>query len=235
MRVAIVENMENTRLGVVLQALKEVNADIEWFRPYLDGRLPAGVDQHDALIVPGGWQSALDDDDYPFLPSLASLLREFGDASKSVLGICLGAQLLARAYGAENSVGTAREFAWTALNITQEGQHDPLFSGLGAQFHSFEWHMDTFSLPRHAVRLVSSSAVTNQCFRVGRAAYGMQFHIEADAATVTAWSAECRHNLELIAPNWLEHHAQADAAQFSAAAECAGLSIARAFVQTITP
>ena len=234
MRVAIIENMENTRLGVVQQALNEVDADIEWFKPYLDGCLPADIHQHDALIVPGGWQNALDDDNAPFLPSLTSLMRRFGDAGKSVLGICLGGQLLARAYGAENHLGTACEFSWTTLNVTEDGKDDPLFAGLGAQFPSFEWHMDTFSLPEQALRLVSGTVVENQCFRVGRAAYGMQFHVEANAAVVTAWAKECRHDIEQIAPDWLEYHAQAAAAQFAKTAECASLSIARAFVQTIS-
>ena len=179
-RIAVVENMEKTLLGTVGRALDEAGAKIDWFRPWQDGALPSGTDDHDGLIVLGGKQSAVDDADYPYLPALAGVMRRFGDADKSVLGICLGSQLLARAYGGENILGSAKEFAWTPLDVTPEGAADPLFRGLGPRFESFHWHVDTFSLPDKAVQLVSGPAVANQCFRIGRAAYGMQFHFEAE-------------------------------------------------------
>jgi GMP synthase (glutamine-hydrolysing) len=186
-RIAVVENMDNTHLGIVGRALDEAGADVELFRPWRDGVLPSGTHDHDGLIVLGGKQSALDDADYPYLPALAGVMRRFGDADKAVLGICLGGQLLARAYGGENILGSAKEFAWTPLDVTPEGAADPLFRGLGNRFESFHWHVDTFSLPDKAVRLVSGSAVANQCFRIGRAAYGMQFHFEAGVEVVEAW------------------------------------------------
>jgi GMP synthase (glutamine-hydrolysing) len=159
-------------------------------------------------------------------------MRRFGDADKPVLGVCLGAQLLARGYGAENILGAAREFAWTTLDVTPEGAADPLFAGVGRQFESFEWHTDTFSLPEKAVRLVSGSAVRNQCFRIGRAAYGVQFHVEASAAVVEAWSVVCRDIIEKGAPGWLDRYPE-EVARHAAAADQAGLAIARAFVRSI--
>ena len=127
-------------------------------------------------------------------------MRRFGDADKAVLGICLGSQLLARAYGGENILGSAKEFAWTPLDVTPEGAADPLFRDLGPRFESFHWHVDTFSLPDKAVRLVSGSAVANQCFRIGRAAYGMQFHFEASVDVVETWLAEFPDVAERMAP-----------------------------------
>ena len=234
MRVAIVENMENTYLGTLGRALDRAGAELDWFRPWKDGSLPPGVHAHDALIVLGGEQSAVDDTSYPYLPSLAGAMRRFGDANKPVLGVCLGAQLLARAYGGENLVGVAPEFAWTSLDVTPEGAVDPLFSGVGAQFESFQWHRDTFSLPDGAVRLVSGAAVRNQCFRIGRAAYGAQFHFEASIEVVEAWLVEFRDVIEAKAPGWLERYPKI-AARNIAAADRAGDAIARAFVRSIQP
>jgi GMP synthase (glutamine-hydrolysing) len=232
MRVAVVENMENSLLGTLGQALDEAAAEIEWFRPWQNGGLPAGIDAHDALIVLGGVQSAVDDAAWPYLPGLAGVMRRFGDADKPVLGVCLGAQLLARAYGAENLLGVAREFAWTPLDVTPEGMADPLFAGVGPRFESFEWHRDTFSLPENAVRLVSGSAVRNQGFRIGRAAYGVQFHLEASAEVVQTWLIAWRDFVETNVPGWLDRYPE-EVARHAAAADQAGLAIARAFVRSI--
>lgn len=232
MRVAVVENLENTRLGALGRALDEAGAEVEWFRPRRDGSLPSEPLDHDALIVLGGEQSAVDDAVHPYLPALAGLMRRFGDADKPVLGICLGAQLLARAYGARNLVGVAREFAWTALDVTPEGAVDPLFSEVGDRVESFQWHVDTFSLPDKAVRLVSGSTVPNQCFRIGRAAYGVQFHFEASREVVEAWLVEYRDVVHRIAPGWLDRYPET-AERHAAAADRASEAIARAFVRRI--
>jgi GMP synthase (glutamine-hydrolysing) len=233
-RIAVVENMEKTHLGTLGRALEEANAEVDLFRPWRDGALPSEIDDHDGLIVLGGKQSAVDDAAYPYLPALARVMRRFGDADKSVLGVCLGGQLLARAYGGENILGSAREFAWTPLDVTPEGAADPLFRGLGARFESFQWHVDTFTLPGEAVRLVSGSTVANQCFRIGRAAYGVQFHFEASVDVVEAWLVEFRDVAERMAPGWLDRYPET-VARHAAAADRAGHAIARAFLRTVQP
>ncbi|WP_222037348.1 type 1 glutamine amidotransferase [Rhizobium laguerreae] len=232
MRVAVIENMRNTGLGALAAALDEVGAEIEWFRVWQDGILPKDISGHDALVVLGGEQSALDDETHPYLPELVRLTRRFGDAGKAVLGICLGSQILARAYGADNHLGIAREFGWHGIGVTGEGRADPLLSALGGEFTIFEWHADTFSLPGGAVRLASSPVAENQAFRIGRAVYGTQFHFEANAAVVEQWKAEFPDTIARIAPGWLENHAEL-AARHAGAADAAGLAIARAWVSLI--
>ncbi|KPH09722.1 type 1 glutamine amidotransferase [Rhizobium acidisoli] len=234
MRVAVVENMRNTGLGALARALDEAGAHIEWFRVWQDGILPRDIVGHDALVVLGGEQSALDDETHPYLPELAQLSRRFGDAGKPVLGICLGSQILARAYGADNHLGTAREFGWHKIGVTAEGRADPVLSALGDEFTIFEWHADTFSLPEGAVRLATSPVAENQAFRIGRAVYGTQFHFEADRAVVEQWKAEFPATIERIAPGWLENHAEL-AARHGGAADAAGLAIAHAWVGLIEP
>lgn len=226
MRVAVVENMRNTGLGALATALDEAGADIEWFRVWRDGILPPDISGHDALVVLGG------DETHPYLPELARLARRFGDAGKAVLGICLGSQILARAYGAHNHLGTAREFGWHSIGVTDEGRADPLLSALGGEFTIFEWHADTFSLPAGAVRLATSPVAENQAFRIGRAIYGTQFHFEADRMVVEQWKAEFPDTIERIAPGWLESYAEL-AARHAGAADGAGLAIARAWVSLI--
>ncbi|SCB57888.1 GMP synthase (glutamine-hydrolysing) [Rhizobium aethiopicum] len=232
MRVAVVENMRNTGLGALAGALDEAGADIDWFRVWRDGVLPRDVSNHDALVVLGGEQSALDDETHPYLPELVQLTRRFGDAGKAVLGICLGCQILARAYGADNLLGAAREFGWHSIGVTGEGRADPLLSDVGGEFTIFQWHADTFSLPAGAVRLATSPVAENQAFRIGRAVYGTQFHFEADRTVVEQWKAEFPDTIERIAPGWLENYAEL-AVQHAGAADAAGLAIARAWVGLI--
>lgn len=232
MRVLIVENMANTHFGQMGAALAEAGAELDIRRPWKGEALPDGPHDHDAAAVFGGEQSAIDDDSYPYLPALAALMRAFGDVGRPVLGICLGSQVLARAYGATNLLGTAPEFGWHEVGLTEAAKDDPVLSAVEAGFPIFQWHSDTFTLPEGAVRLARNPAVDNQCFRVGRAAYGMQFHFEADRSVVDKWNAEFAELLDQKHPRWLPDYA-ATADRFGPAADAVGLRIARAWVALV--
>ncbi|NEI68593.1 GMP synthase [Rhizobium lusitanum] len=232
MRVAIVENMNNTPLGALGIALEEAGAEIRLFRPWDGEALPNDTLSYDALVVLGGEQSARDDETHPYLPELARLMRRFERDDKAVLGICLGSQLLARAYEAENLLGTAHEFGWKTVGLTDEGRADALLADVGDEFTIFEWHSDTFALPAGAVHLATNGVTRNQAFRIGRATYGTQFHFEANAAVVDRWRSEFQETIERKEPGWLEKYPEL-VAKHAAAAETAGLAIARAWVRTI--
>ncbi|KQY40537.1 type 1 glutamine amidotransferase [Rhizobium sp. Root483D2] len=234
MRVLVVENMNHSSLGQVGVALEEAGAEIDLRRPYAGEALPAGSHGHDALVVFGGEQSAIDDDIHPYLPDLARLMKTFTDDGKSVLGICLGSQLLARAHGGDNLLGRTREFGWHGVELTEDGKEDPVLRAAGDAFTSFEWHSDSFTLPESAVYLASNPAVANQAFRVGRAAYGMQFHFEAGTAVVENWNRTFETVINRIDPDWLPNYSKY-AAVYGEQADAAGLALARAWVATILP
>lgn len=231
MRVAIVENTRITHHGQVGVALHEAAARVDLFKPWADGRLPRVMD-HDALVVFGGEQAATDDHSHPYLPELAGLMREFSEGDKAVLGICLGSQILARGFGAENHLGIAPEFGWCQMGLTDQGQEDPVLGHLPRAFPIFQWHSDTFSLPAGAAHLAGSPVAAHQAFRIGRATYGTQFHFEANRAVVRDWSREFPHIIETMNPDWADQHpklAETDGAQ----ADGYGLAIARAWVGLI--
>ncbi len=232
MSVLVVQNFENTGLGLVGRALEEAARPVFLIAAHQGARIPDTHDAHDALIVLGGGQNALDDAGSPWLPDLVALMRAFADADKAVLGICLGGQLLARALGGNNHIGTASEFAWQRVDLTDEGRRDPLFAGLDTRFSAFQWHDDTFSLPPRALHLASSAIVPVQAFRYGRAAYGVQFHFEADRDLVQHWNNAFADYLAEVQPGWTERHAR-EAAIHGPGADSAGLSIARAWVGLI--
>jgi GMP synthase-like glutamine amidotransferase len=138
-------------------------------------------------VVFGGEQSALDDGLHPYLPRLARTMRDFSQTGRAVLGICLGSQVLARAFGATNHLGTAPEFGWCDVALTAAGAQDPVLNGVPAAFPIFQWHSDTFTLPEDAVHLAHSGTAMHQGFRIGRATYGIQFHFEANRRVVADW------------------------------------------------
>lgn len=234
MRVLAVYNFEGSNLGQVGHALKDAGAKVDLLRPHLGDSVPDNPDGYDGLVVLGGTQNALADEACPWLPGLCGLMRKFGDSDRSVLGICLGSQLLARAYGGDNIIGGASEFGWQKVKLTPQGKDDPIFSDLPASFHMFQWHDDTFNLPSGVDRLAASGDVKNQAFRLGRAAYGLQFHFEADRELVELWNRDYASWLDENKPGWLERY-PAEAARLGPKADAAGLSIARNWVRTIDP
>ncbi len=231
MRVAIVENTRITHHGQVGVALHEAGALVDLYKPWANGVLPA-KGSFDALVSFGGEQSALDDDTHPYLPHLASLLAETAEAGVAVLGICLGAQLLARGLGAVNQIGTAREFGWCQIDLCAPAAVDPVLATLPDRFPIFEWHADTFTLPKGAAHLASSPVAAVQCFRSGRAGYGMQFHFEASRAVARDWAATFPELSERMKPGWLAD-LPLNELTHGIAADAHGLALARAWVAGI--
>ena len=229
MRVAIVENTAITHHGQIGVALHESAARVEIFRPWQDGILPPPL-AHDALVVFGGEQNARADQTHPYLPALARLLQQTAAADHAVMGICLGAQVLARGLGAQNQIGGAEEFGWHHVKTLTTD--DPVLNHLPAEFPIFEWHSDTFTLPPNAAHLATSPRAPIQAFRAHRAAYGMQFHFEASRAVVADWHRLFAANLNTIAPGWLQNYAS-HAQSLGPAADAHGLAIARAWVALI--
>ena len=231
MRVALIETIQPTHHGQVGVALHEAGAAVEIFRPWRDGILPKAGD-HDAIVAFGGGHDALDDGIHPYLPDLARLMVSTAERGHAVLGICLGAQVLARGLGAQNHIGQHREFGWTPVTLTPEAGQDAVLRHLPPVFPSFEWHSDHFTQPPGAQHLASTAKAPVQCFRAHRAAYGMQFHFEASRAVVAHWSRDFPRDTEAMHPGWADQHPVQAAAQ-GIAADGHGLAIARAWVALI--
>jgi GMP synthase (glutamine-hydrolysing) len=231
MRVAIVENTRITHHGQVGVALHERAALIDQHRPWTGQPLPDTAEA-DALIVFGGEQSATDDHTHPYLPALARLMQTYTQADKPVLGICLGSQLLARAFGAENHLGTAPEFGWTDVTLTDAGRADPALSAVPQTFPIFQWHSDTFTLPAGATHLATSATARHQAFRIGRATYGTQFHFEANRPMIADWLATFPELIDQMSPGWAHRHADL-AATVGQEADAHGLALARGWINLI--
>lgn len=167
-------------------------------RPQLNG--------YDALIILGGPMGVNDADRYPFLRVETALIRDAIAREIPVLGICLGAQLIAAALGAAVTRNPCREIGWYEVALTAAGQRDPLLAHCAATEQIFQWHQDTFALPTGAIHLASTPTCANQAFRVGRNVYGFQFHLEVDESMIRRWlhlpdHLAAIHELDRISPD----------------------------------
>jgi GMP synthase-like glutamine amidotransferase len=232
MRVLVIENYPKTTLGLVGTALAEAGAECRILRTHAGDTVPASPDGFDALILLGGAQNALDDANYPYLGAEAELARAFGEAARAVLGICLGAQLIARAHGGRNILEGPLEFGWHEVRTTPDGRTDPVLSAVGAAAPLFNWHLDTFTLPPGAAHLAESDLTSLQAFRMGRAVYGIQFHFEAGTDLVASWTRDFAREIEPYAPDWFARRA-IEAEGHGKVADAVGLSLARAWVGLI--
>lgn len=156
--------------------------------PYCGEPLPR-TDEITALIVLGGAMGANDDLKHPFLTGLKALIRQTVASGSPYLGICLGGQLLAASLGAKVVSNRWEELGTLPVSLTAEGQTDRLFTGITPQFHSFQWHHDSFDLPPDGVLLAASPACPHQAFRVGNCAWGLQFHPEVTPEIIADWCA----------------------------------------------
>lgn len=230
MRILAIQNFWDTGLGQLGSALEEAGVEVDLRRLDLGEPLPPSPEGYGGLVILGGAQNALDDAGSPWFPALLELARAFETEARAVLGICLGAQLLARAFGAENRLGAAKEFGWREVVLTEEGRRDALTGALPERsFQSFQWHDDTFTLPPGAVRLAFNDAADVQAFRVGRAAYGVQFHFEADCAAVRHWSETLADYLAEQQPGWEDRRRQ-QASSLGAEADRAGAALSQAWI-----
>jgi len=147
--------------------------------------IPSDADNYCAVIIMGGPASA--NDDNTAIHQQLRLIQWCLTHNTPLLGICLGAQLIAKAAGGVILPAAVRELGWYPLHPTADSESDALFHGFTQPQPVFQWHGETFTLPDHATLLAQCSQVPNQAFRLNNAQYGLQFHVEIDDALVDCW------------------------------------------------
>jgi len=154
---------------------------------YNGGPFPQNFDQMDAVVILGGPMNVYEETAYPFLAEETVFIRELIRRGILTVGLCLGAQLIARALGAKVYQSPVKEVGFFPLSLTSQGRKDSLFQGLSETMELFQWHEDTFDLPEGADLLLSGSECRNQAFRKGSNVYGFQCHMEVRREDALAW------------------------------------------------
>lgn len=171
-----------------------------WSAPL--GGSPGPASAFDAVMVFGGAMHPDQDAEHGWLEREAAFLRDVIAAEIPVVGVCLGAQMLARAAGAWVGPASAPEIGWHEVELTDEGREDPLLGFLPSRTETFQWHRYTFGIPEGGVEL-ARSAVCTQAFRLGPNAWALQFHAEATLPMIETWAKEDPDEIPVPADEFL--------------------------------
>ncbi len=205
MSILIIKNIESEGPGTIEDYLKRKKISYGIVELGAGEILPS-LDNIDTLIILGGPMGVYEMDKYPHLRTCSRLIREAINREIKILGICLGAQMIAYCLGGNVFLGNEKEIGWHYIELTGEGIKDPLMRQLAIhptvgdfwrRFKVFHWHGDTFDLPADTVLLASSKIYKNQAFRYGNNVYGFQFHIEVTREMINEWFQDSP-DLELI-------------------------------------
>lgn len=192
MRIRYLQHVPFEGLGRMDALLRSRGHSLYPARLYASPALPSLAD-FDALIAMGGPMSVNDESDYPWLAGEKRLVREAIGAGKPVLGICLGAQLIASSLGARVYRNAEKEIGW--LPVEGIAPPDPEMFAFPPSLTAFHWHGETFDLPPGAARLAASEGCANQAFQVGRRTIGLQFHLETTRESALALVENCSGDL----------------------------------------
>lgn len=200
-RVFVFRHVPFEDLGLIRGPLQGRGVSIEYADLYRQGAAVPDVTRASGLIFMGGPMSA--NDDLSCLRQEMALIARAVERGQPVLGVCLGAQLIAKALGAKVYRNAVKEIGWFEIHLTEAAARDALFAGLGPAETVFHWHGETFDLPPGAAWLAYSEACRNQAFRAGANVYGLQFHLEVTPGMIEDWCAQdanCVDVRELDAP-----------------------------------
>ena len=197
LQILVIQHCPLTPAGLVGAAIEAAGAEITTIMPHHGDSFPEEPDRFDGLVLCGGPMHAGDDQNYPAFPPMLRLIRRFHGGGRPVLGLCLGAQLIARAFGREVTKWRELELGFPALKLTTEGRADRLLRGTRGRPRLMQFHEDTFVLPEGA-KLLLTGDCANQGFRLGDTTYGFQFHMEVTWEDAHAWLRDCR--------DWIQRH-----------------------------
>jgi GMP synthase-like glutamine amidotransferase len=193
----VVQHVPVESAFAIADALGKADVSVDVRRVFAGDHVPRDATGLDGLVIMGGPMSAASDEGFPTREHELALIADAVITGIPTLGVCLGAQLVARALGAPVYPGEfGPEIGWSPVGLTLAGADDPLFAGVPKNLFVLQWHGDTFDLPAGAVHLMHNSIYPNQGFRVGEVAWGLQFHLEVNEEAVDGFLHAFASDLE---------------------------------------
>ena len=194
MSVLILKNIKSEGPGTIRDFLEENKIPFRIVE--LEREEIPDTKEFDTLVILGGPMSVNDEKIYPYLKNEKAVCRDFIEKDKKVLGICLGAQMMAKALGARVYKGIQPEIGWHDIELTEAGIKNNIMAALAVnskagvfekKFKAFHYHGETFDMPDNAERLAGSVLYQNQAFKYKNNAYAFQFHIEMTKDMIFEW------------------------------------------------
>lgn len=187
-RLLVIQHNLDDSLNDLGGALVAAGLRIDTWCTFRTDAPPLPLELFDGVLSLGGTDSVAEEEHLGWIVEERRLTEEALAAGIPILGVCFGAQMLARAAGAEVFPAPSPEIGWHEVQMSSAAANDPVLAALGERFHAFQFHYDTFTVPVQATVLGVGNGMT-QAFRVGDSAWGVQFHVEANPALIHAWMA----------------------------------------------
>jgi GMP synthase (glutamine-hydrolysing) len=197
MRVLAIVQQADAGPGVFAEEIRARGPVLEEWLPAAGGEPPAEPLSYDAVLALGGAMNVDEEGEHPWLRPEKELLSELLARGVPLLGLCLGAQLVAEAGGASPRRAARPEIGWEPVELTAAGREDPLLGALAPRFEAFQWHSYEFPPPPGAVELARSEVCLQAC-RLGERAWAVQFHPEVSRADALAWIDDYRSDPDAV-------------------------------------
>jgi GMP synthase-like glutamine amidotransferase len=209
MRILAIVHVDDTGPGVFADVARERGHELVYWPIAQDRHPPGAPESFDAVWVFGGGMHPDQDEDHPWLAVEEVALRRVLERGVPTLGVCLGGQLMARALDAPVERAPEPEIGWLPVTLLPAAADDPLFHDLPERFLACQWHSYRFRVPEGAT-LLAESAIAPQAYRVGRSAWGMQFHAEVSRESLAYWIAHYDSDPDAVAAGFDQERMRAE-------------------------
>jgi len=199
--ILVIQSSKLDPIGILGEHLTRYGAQLCTWLPEQYPSAPSG--EFSGLVILGGHMNAHEDEAFPHLPKVIDFIHQFHREGKPIMGVCLGAQLIARAFGSTVSAHTAPELGFSPIEVADSpvdntSATEPWLTNAPTDLHLMQWHFDTFDLPLQATLLMTNHLCKHQAYRIGDNIYGFQFHLEVTPGIVMDWLAS--------KSSWIETH-----------------------------